>query len=88
MASESNHMAYLLGALIAVGIAYFFFNPSGGQSKAVSVLAANANANKLSAPVSDAIMHSSEYRKFKLTAKVQLSPNTARYRFELPSSES
>ncbi|KAI7834538.1 hypothetical protein BX661DRAFT_175031 [Kickxella alabastrina] len=90
MASESNHMAYLLGALIAVGIAYFFFNPSGGQSKAVSVPAANANANanKLSAPVSDAILHSSEYRKFKLTAKIQLSPNTARYRFELPSSES
>ncbi|KAJ2702546.1 NADH-cytochrome b5 reductase [Coemansia sp. IMI 203386] len=76
MASESNHMAYLLGALIAAGIAYFFFSPSSGKTKADAIT---------SKPASGPVLHASEYRKFKLVRKTQLSPNTARYRFELPS---
>ncbi|KAJ1812740.1 NADH-cytochrome b5 reductase [Coemansia sp. RSA 2598] len=78
MASESNHMAYLLGALIAAGIAYFLFNPATGKAKAGAIPSTTATGP---------VLHSSEYRKFKLVKKIQLSPNTARYRFELPSSE-
>ncbi|KAJ2723066.1 NADH-cytochrome b5 reductase [Coemansia sp. Benny D115] len=89
MATESNHMAYVLGALIAAGIAYFFFGTSGsGASAKITACepAKGATPAKPSDAV-DAVLHSSEYRKFKLTHKVQLSPNTARYRFSLPTAD-
>ncbi|KAI8321425.1 NADH-cytochrome b5 reductase 1 [Martensiomyces pterosporus] len=34
------------------------------------------------------VLSSSDYRRFKLIKKVQLSPNTARYRFALPTEDS
>ncbi|KAJ1725102.1 NADH-cytochrome b5 reductase [Coemansia erecta] len=85
MASESNHMAYLLGALIAAGIAYVFFG-TGDKAKGPAVPSAAHNKPPTSA-IEEAVLHASEYRKFKLVSKVQLSPNSARYRFQLPAAD-
>ncbi|PIA17065.1 ferredoxin reductase-like protein [Coemansia reversa NRRL 1564] len=74
--AETSGMAYVLGALLAAVGAYFFLTGSKEKSTA-TILATTGPA-----------LHPSEYRKFKLTKKVQLSSNTARYRFELPSLES
>ncbi|KAJ2592319.1 NADH-cytochrome b5 reductase [Coemansia sp. RSA 1797] len=73
---DSNGLAFIFGALLAAGIAYFFLG-SNGKTSSPTILATTGP-----------VLHPSEYRKFKLTKKVVLSPNTARYRFELPTLES
>ncbi|KAJ2821075.1 NADH-cytochrome b5 reductase [Coemansia erecta] len=75
--SDSNGLAYIFGALVAAGIAYFLMGSGKPKAKSATVLATTGPA-----------LHPSEYRQFKLTKKVSLSHNTARYRFELPSPES
>ncbi|KAJ2455631.1 NADH-cytochrome b5 reductase [Coemansia sp. RSA 2336] len=75
--SDSNGLAFIFGALLAAGIAYFLMSPGARKTDSSTVLAGTGP-----------VLHPSEYRRFKLTKKVQLSPNTARYRFELPHVES
>ncbi|KAJ1995367.1 NADH-cytochrome b5 reductase [Coemansia spiralis] len=79
--SDSSNLAYVLGAIIAAGIAYFLMSPGSSKAK-------NSSADPTDAFSADSVLHASEYRKFKLVKKVQLSPNTARYRFELPTPNS
>ncbi|KAJ2893985.1 NADH-cytochrome b5 reductase [Coemansia aciculifera] len=78
MSSDSGSLTYVIGILLAAGIAFVLLNTSNTKSKNTKPSAAPANA-------SGPVLHSSEYRKFKLVKKIQLSPNTARYRFALPS---
>ncbi|KAJ2162448.1 NADH-cytochrome b5 reductase [Coemansia sp. RSA 552] len=73
---ESSYVSYVVGALAAAGLGYFLLSPCACGGKKSTVLATTGPA-----------LHPSEYRRFKLTMKVQLSPNTARYRFELPHPE-
>ncbi|KAJ1832729.1 NADH-cytochrome b5 reductase [Coemansia sp. RSA 2706] len=75
--SESNGLVYIVGALLAAGIAYFIMGGGSRKDASDTVLATTGPA-----------LHPSEYRQFKLTQKTQLSDNTARYRFELPTPES
>ncbi|KAJ2029672.1 NADH-cytochrome b5 reductase, partial [Coemansia sp. S610] len=72
MSSDSGSLVYVVGILLAAGIAFVLLNTNHTKSKSASAGPA---------------LHSSEYRKFKLVKKVQLSPNTARYRFALPASD-
>ncbi|KAJ2003961.1 NADH-cytochrome b5 reductase [Coemansia thaxteri] len=72
MSSGSGGLAYVVGILLAVGIAYVLLNGSKTSKQSSTV---------------GPVLHSSEYRKFKLVKKVQVSPNTARYRFALPSPD-
>ncbi|KAJ1667810.1 NADH-cytochrome b5 reductase [Coemansia sp. RSA 1813] len=74
--SQSDTLTYVLGALLAAGIAYFMLSPTRDKSSA------GGSAEKLSG--AEAVLHATDYRKFKLVKKTQVSPNTARYRFELP----
>ncbi|ORX72223.1 ferredoxin reductase-like protein [Linderina pennispora] len=68
MAAESSNLVYILGFLVAAGLAYVFLTNS-------------------KAAVAGPVLSSVEYRKFKLVKKVQLSHNTARYRFALPRED-
>ncbi|KAJ1732657.1 NADH-cytochrome b5 reductase [Coemansia sp. Benny D160-2] len=80
-ASQSDALTYILGALLAAGIAYFMMSPKQNKSSANDSTVVSSAETPSSA---DPVLHASEYRKFKLSKKTQLSPNTARYRFELP----
>ncbi|KAJ2336071.1 NADH-cytochrome b5 reductase [Coemansia sp. RSA 2681] len=79
MSSDSGSLAYVVGILLAAGIAFVLLNTNNTKSKSVKPSAASTDAGP--------VLHSSEYRKFKLVKKVQLSHNSARYRFALPSSD-
>ncbi|KAJ1951545.1 NADH-cytochrome b5 reductase [Linderina macrospora] len=75
MAAESSNLVYILGLLVAAGLAYVFLNSSSGSNSDSKTAAAGP------------VLSSAEYRKFKLVKKVQLSHNTARYRFALPRDD-
>ncbi|KAJ2384045.1 NADH-cytochrome b5 reductase [Coemansia sp. RSA 2559] len=75
---QSDTLTYVLGALLAAGIAYFVL--SSPRDKGAT---ADTAGKKLSSAA--AVLHATDYRKFKLVKKTQVSPNTARYRFELPA---
>ncbi|KAJ2824731.1 NADH-cytochrome b5 reductase [Coemansia sp. 'formosensis'] len=79
MSSDSGSLAFVVGILLAAGIAFVLLNTNNTKSKGAKASVASADAGP--------VLHSSEYRKFKLVKKIQISPNTARYRFALPSSD-
>ncbi|KAJ2371869.1 hypothetical protein IW150_004397, partial [Coemansia sp. RSA 2607] len=68
MATESSHMAYVIGALIAAGIAYILLG-TGDKAKKAPV---TTTGKPSTSAVEEAVLHASEYRKFKLVSKVQL----------------
>ncbi|KAJ2525914.1 hypothetical protein EV175_007703, partial [Coemansia sp. RSA 1933] len=76
--SHSDTLTYVLGALLAAGIAYFLL--ASARDKASTNKTAGEKLTDAAA-----VLHATDYRKFKLVKKTQVSSNTARYRFELPA---
>ncbi|KAJ1727253.1 NADH-cytochrome b5 reductase [Coemansia biformis] len=72
---DTTTVTCVVAALAAVGIAYVLLNPCKSRCGCTAV----------ASPV--LVLHPSEYRKFKLVEKEQVSGNTARYRFALQSAE-
>ncbi|KAJ2709562.1 NADH-cytochrome b5 reductase [Coemansia spiralis] len=73
--ADTTTIACVVAAVAAVGIAYVLFKPCNG------CCSAGCSAGPMP------VLHSSEYRKFRLVQKEPVSGNTARYRFALPSAE-
>ncbi|KAJ2772493.1 NADH-cytochrome b5 reductase, partial [Coemansia nantahalensis] len=71
--ADTTTVACIVAAVAAAGIAYVLLKPCGG---CCPVRAACAGP----------VLHPTEYRRFRLIEKEQVSGNTARYRFGLPSA--